>query len=170
MGDKRILPGAIGVQTMSKRFPVGELIVPAAMLVFVIAYWRQAFGLSFEARLFPTALTVALLCFVAVIVFNLFRRGPSATDEEADANAARGFTVARIAVVLVPGLLLSVWTVLGGFVFTAVTTFAVALALGERRPLLLILLPIGMAVGLHVIFSVVLHARIPHGLTAGLLG
>ncbi|MEW5421457.1 tripartite tricarboxylate transporter TctB family protein [Amorphus sp. 3PC139-8] len=155
---------------MTKRFPFGELVVPAAMLVFVVAYWRQAYGLSFEARLFPTALTIALLCLVAVIVFKLFRQAPSVEDADSAEASPRIFTFGRIAVVLVPGLLLSVWTVLGGIVFTAATTFAVALALGERRPLLLILLPLGMALGLHVIFSVVLHARIPHGLTAGLLG
>ncbi|WP_224407722.1 tripartite tricarboxylate transporter TctB family protein [Afifella sp. IM 167] len=163
---------------MTKRFPLGELVVPTAMLIFVVAYWRQAYGLSFEARLFPTALTLALLALIAAIFLKLFRQrlAEEPTDEaaavegEADTAPQPVFTLARIAVVLVPAILLCAWNFLGGIVFTALTTLAVAFALGERRLSLLILLPVGTALGLHLIFWVVLHARIPHGLAAGLFG
>ncbi|MBB4302121.1 putative membrane protein [Rhodobium orientis] len=157
---------------MIKKFPFGELVVPAAMLVFVAAYWREAYALSFEARFFPAALTVALLALLAVVAYRIFR--PVGEDDGTAGSDDTAVTFRALAVpalvIVVTVVLLSLWSTLGGILFALVATFAVAFAMGERRIAVLVLFPVGMAAGLHVIFSMVLHARIPAGLAAGLFG
>lgn len=147
------------------------------MLGFTIAYWVQAHALSFAARLFPTIVTVALVLMLAVVAIQAMRR--SRPDGEVDDSmrepeigtplAPRREVVRRLSVVAVPGLLLLFWNGLGGAIFTWIAMLLMQLGLGERRPLRLLLLPTILAAALYLLFSTLLHARIPMGVLAPLL-
>lgn len=139
------------------------------MLGFTAAYWIQAYGLSFEAKLFPGMLTAALLGLLAIILVQALRT--TRNDGADTATQARVSWVAllrRILVVAVPSLLLLAWSTLGGAIFVWLAMLVLQLALGERRPAMLILLPTALAIVLSLLFSTLLHARIPAGIVGHL--
>ncbi|WP_165789424.1 tripartite tricarboxylate transporter TctB family protein [Billgrantia endophytica] len=144
-----------------KNLSVGGLVVPVTMLSFTLAYWWQAYGLSFEARLFPLALSLALLTLMAGNLVQFLRHRDSRQQPE---KTSRHIARRRALVVALPVLLLLAWSQLGGFVFVWLAVLALQWALGERRPISLAALPLGSAVALYLLFSTLLHARVPMGL------
>jgi putative tricarboxylic transport membrane protein len=56
----------------------------------------------------------------------------------------------------------------GFFVMTILFIFAVMLVLGKRKPLSLVLVPIGTTVGVWFVFEKVLSIGLPPGILAGL--
>jgi len=157
---------------MFKKVRLGEFVVPAVMVAFAVAYWLQAAALSFDARLFPMILTGAMVVLLVAIAVQGWRGQATAADGESrrEAGVDLSAVTKRIIIVLVPVVLLSVWSVLGGLIFAVLTTLSLSLGMGERRPAVLVLMPLVLSIGLHVLFSTILHARIPHGLTAGVFG
>jgi len=152
-----------------RRALAGELIVPAVMVLFLLAYWWQAVGISGVARAFPAALSVALVVLLAMQMVALWRLHRS-RDEDARGGVAtppaprpRGTARQRAALVGLAVILLAFWQVLGGTIVIFAFMAGALLILGERRPLMLALLPILLAVGLSYLFQSVLRVRFPAG-------
>lgn len=141
----------------------GELLVPAMMAAFLLAYWWQAAALSWEAQAFPAALTAALVGLLAMQGIALLRRGragdPLARRPEFSTAASQ-----RLALLVLAVALLAFWRELGGALVILLFTLVAMLVLGERRPLMLASLPLAFSGALTFLFKVVLRVRFPDGL------
>jgi len=151
----------------------GEMIVPAVMLISTALYWSDAAHLSFFAKAFPLALTVVLVLCVGGILIQICRscRVPETTDgagETRTAPDAPGWSLKtalqKAMVVVLPAVLLFFWDGIGGLLTLWLYATVILALLGERRRLVLLLLPIGTALGTYLLFHIVLYVRIPDGL------
>ena len=141
----------------------GELLVPALMAAFLLAYWWQTAPLSWEAQAFPAALSAVLVGLLALQGVALLRRGRAGEHlvrrPELSAAAAQ-----RLALLVLAVALLAFWRDLGGALVIFFFTLVAMLVLGERRPLMLALLPLAFSGVLTFLFKVVLRVRFPDGL------
>lgn len=165
----------------------GELVVPLVMFSFLGAYWWQAAGLSMGAISFPLTLSgvlVALLLIQLILIVRDHRSTELTATEKADDAALETvaepviepgasaepapYGVAPTAIrrgsmlALAAGLFLF-WRELGGTFVIFAFTLGSLLILAERRLLVLILLPAGLAISLTYLFKVVLRVRFPDG-------
>jgi hypothetical protein len=144
-------------------YTIRELTVPAIMVAFAAAYWSDAWALSIRAKAFPLGLTTVLTLAIAWVVYGAVRKGAGS-----DAIAVpRAGMAARIVIVLAPAALVAVWDYLGATLALAIYAMALLVLLKERRPLLIVLLPAGLALALVFVFRTFLYMRLPTGL-AGL--
>jgi hypothetical protein len=73
-------------------------------------------------------------------------------------------TMVRCLVIAIPATLVTFWEVTGASLALAASTAGVLLLLGERRKLVLILLPLVLAFTLVYLFRTYLYLRLPGGL------
>ena len=144
---------------------VGELIVPAMMLLCVRIYWADATGLSAEAVAFPLALTsVIVLATLVVVTTSIISTNKTEIDNTEKVKDRKGDIILSVKtwmIVLMPIPLIYFWRDLGAIPVFFLYAVGVLLFLGERRRLWLVLVPSFLAVGLFYLFKTVLYVRLP---------
>lgn len=138
--------------------PWVQLIVPGGVIAFVGAYFLQAQGLSFAALLFPATIAVTLMLISIVVISANVRAGAVAQKGGVQAGTVSHYLKAGILVVLALAVPVA-WSTIGVLLTLWFFVFFVTLILGERRLLLLILVPTLLAGGIVYLFERVL--RIP---------
>ncbi|MBB4301093.1 hypothetical protein GGD81_000108 [Rhodobium orientis] len=151
----------------------GELVVPAIGLAFLAAYWWQAASLSFQAKVFPGLVSVSMLVLIVIRCVAIGREffaqrqaAPVLAAGEATATpdgAWRG-AVRRAALLVLATLMMVLWRDLGAMICIFLFLLGALLVLGERRIVLLVLLPGIMTVTLVYLFKTVLAAVFPAGI------
>ncbi|MCG8355288.1 MAG: hypothetical protein MI920_06945 [Kiloniellales bacterium] len=148
-----------------RRSWLGEMLVPAIMLVCVGVYWTDAADLSAEAVAFPFAMTVIVVValIVAVAPALLSAKDAKTSDWAADSERAGRLPVAikTWTIALLPVPLVFFWRDIGAMPVVFVYAAYLLLVLGERRGLWLILVPGVLATALVYLFRTVLYVRLP---------
>ena len=153
----------------------GELIVPLIMVAFMGAYWWQAAGLSISAISFPLALSgvlVVLLAAQLILSWRAIRKAaPDDTGDDVgfrEALRPRHLVVPaqRLLMVGLGAALFVFWRELGGTLVVFFFTLGMLVLLGERRWMVLALMPVGLTIALSYLFKAVLRVRFPDGVLA----
>ncbi len=161
-------PGRVSWLELSNlRLPMWlcELVGSGALLLVFWDYRQQAnalrrplnpadIGAGGFPSLLATAAIAALLLLVGLIVF---RRVTA--RQESSLIVPRPVYVAVTMALLVGQAILFEW--IGAIVCVAVFSLAILLACGERRPLHLVGVPLGLTAFIYVVFTVVLGVSLP---------
>ena len=144
---------------------VGELVVPAIMLLCVGVYWMDAAGLSIMALAFPMALTAIVVLASTIVIVTAFtspNHGISNdTENIKDRKDRIKFFTKTWMIVLLPIPLIYIWREIGAIPVLFFYVLCVLIFLGERKRLWLIVIPSILAVALVYLFKTVLYVRLP---------
>lgn len=157
-----------GIEKGNAKKLAGEFVVPAIMLICVGAYWNEAATLSTLAIAFPAALTAVVVgLMVVILVRTITQISAVATDTAEEQSSKKSNTqllASRYFVVLLPAVLIFFWDWTGATLALFLYAAGVSFILGERRWLILVLLPAGLSIALVYLFRTLLYIRLPDAL------
>lgn len=140
----------------------------AAVLLLALAVFVFAYTFTFPPPVQPLDPGVAAFPRIISVLIGVLALVPLVRPEEGEALPRGGAALRVIGTVVLLGGYAIVLDVLGFVITTVGFLLAELLLLGVRRPVLLIILPLGLSMGLFYLFRVLLGVPLPDSGLGGL--
>ncbi|MGY6632574.1 MAG: tripartite tricarboxylate transporter TctB family protein [Alkalilacustris sp.] len=158
------------MHALLNRLLQGDVVIGAILLAGAVWYGLEAQGFrpgragDPGAGMFPTILALLLGGLALWMMLAALLRGPQPPGTRDARAAARAGILRAGAAAALTVAFVAVFQTLGYILATAVYAGAIALLFRPRAPLVALLAAVAAAAFLHLLFAVLLNARLPMGL------